>query len=68
MKGKIKVIKKGTPKKAAVAVVKTGTATAAREIVANVTSWVNDFQQRQRVETKKAIETLLGSEPQANGI
>jgi len=29
------------------------------DMVTTVTSWVNDFQQRQRVETSKAIENLI---------
>jgi hypothetical protein len=32
---------------------------AAREMVANVTQWVNEFQQKRRVETTRAIKTLL---------
>jgi hypothetical protein len=29
------------------------------DMVSTVTSWVNDFQQRQRTETSKAIENLM---------
>jgi hypothetical protein len=29
------------------------------DMVATVSSWVNDFQQRQRTETSKAIENLI---------
>jgi len=29
------------------------------DMVATVSSWVNDFQQRQRAETSKAIENLI---------
>jgi hypothetical protein len=29
------------------------------DMVTTVTSWVNDFQQRQRAETSKAIENLI---------
>jgi hypothetical protein len=32
---------------------------SAREMVANVTQWVNEFQQKRRVETARAIKTLL---------
>jgi len=28
-------------------------------MVSTVTSWVNEFQQKQRVETSKAIENLM---------
>jgi hypothetical protein len=31
----------------------------AREMVANVTQWVNEFQQKRRSETAQAIKTLL---------
>ncbi|HST51514.1 MAG TPA: hypothetical protein VLJ61_05830 [Pyrinomonadaceae bacterium] len=32
---------------------------SAREMVANVTQWVNEFQQKRRVETTRAIKTLF---------
>ena len=32
---------------------------AARDMVANVTQWVNEFQQKRRVETTRAIKTLF---------
>ena len=32
---------------------------AAREMVANVTQWVNEFQQKRRVETTRAIKTFF---------
>ena len=32
---------------------------AARDMVATVSSWVNDFQQRRRSETAQAIKTLF---------
>lgn len=31
----------------------------AREMVATVTQWVNEFQQKRRIETARAIKTLL---------
>ena len=33
---------------------------AARDMVANVTQWVNEFQQKRRAETAQAFKTLLG--------
>lgn len=53
---------------------KPGTARAAREaarkaatdMVNNVTNWVNEFQQKQSVETAKAVETLIRSRQQPN--
>lgn len=38
---------------------------AAREMVTTVTSWVSDFQQRKRVETKVAIEKFF-SQPRTS--
>lgn len=36
---------------------------AAREIVNNVTHWVQEFQQKRRAETAQAIKTLLSDRP-----
>ena len=36
----------------------------ASEMVNTVTTWVNEFQQRQRVETAKAVESLIRSRQQ----
>ena len=36
----------------------------ARDMVATVTNWVNEFQQKRRVETKQAIRTLFNEQPQ----
>jgi hypothetical protein len=36
---------------------------AARDMVANVTGWVSEFQTRKRAETKLAIEQLFGAQP-----
>lgn len=38
----------------------------ATNMVATVTSWVNDLQQRQRSETSKAIESLVRARQQPN--
>ena len=40
-------------------VVQKTTQEAARDMVATVSSWVNDFQQRRRSETAQAIKTLF---------
>ncbi len=37
---------------------------AAREVVNTVTNWVNEFQQKRRAETTKAIKTLFPDPPQ----
>lgn len=40
---------------------------AARDMVATVTQWVNEFQQKRRTETAQAIKTLLSdATPQAS--
>ncbi|MGB7923820.1 MAG: hypothetical protein WCF57_11305 [Pyrinomonadaceae bacterium] len=36
----------------------------ARDMVATVTNWVNEFHQKRRVETKQAIRTLFNEQPQ----
>lgn len=36
---------------------------AARDMVSNVSGWVNEFQNRKREETKLAIEQLFGPQP-----
>jgi hypothetical protein len=41
---------------------------AAREMVANVSTWVNDFQKRKRVETQMAIEQLFPKHPHTNNV
>ncbi|MBA2493469.1 MAG: hypothetical protein H0V31_02090 [Acidobacteria bacterium] len=69
-KAKIKVIKKSDIKKLEIPV-KTDEKTnqqAAREMVSTVSNWVNDFQKRQREETKQAIEIFFGTKPQTNGV
>ncbi len=33
---------------------------SARDMVATVTSWVNEFQQKRRNETAQALKTLIG--------
>ena len=40
---------------------------AAREMVSNVSTWVNDFQKRKRHETKQAIEQLFPTPAQTDG-
>ncbi len=40
---------------------------AAREMVSNVSSWVNDLQERKRAETKKALNQLFPKQPQTDG-
>ena len=68
-KAKIKVIKKGDVK-----IVEPSSTVdkkpkqAAREMVSTVSNWVNEFQQRQRIETKQAIEKFFSNQPQTNGV
>jgi hypothetical protein len=41
---------------------------AAREMVATVTNWVNEFQQKRRTQTKQAIKTLFQEPPQPSEV
>ena len=59
---KVKVIKKGKIKVAAKPAVRSKRASA-REMVSNVTNWVNDLQARKRDETKIAIEKFFNQQP-----
>ena len=46
---------------------KKSTQEAARDMVATVSQWVNEFQQKRRMETAHAIKTLLSeTTPQAS--
>ncbi len=68
-KAKIKVIKKSEIKVAEIPI-EIGKKTkqeSAREMVSTVTTWVSDFQQRRRKETKQAIEKFFTNTPQTNG-
>ena len=60
---KIKVIKRGEIKAPVKTVTKSKRASA-REVVSNVSSWVNDLQARKRDETKIAIEKFFNQGPQ----
>ena len=64
-KPKVKVIKKGEVRVAAKPAYQEQKSkrAAARDMVSNVTGWVNDFQSRKRVETKLAIEQLFNAQP-----
>ena len=69
-KPKIKVIKKGEVKPGEKTVVaeKQSKQTQAREMVSTVSNWVNDFQQRKRVETRQAFENLFSAQPKASEV
>ena len=60
---KIKVIKRGEIKAPVKSLPKSKKASA-REVVSNVTNWVNDLQARKRDETKIAIERFFNNNPQ----
>ncbi len=68
-KAKIKVIKKSDIKVAEIPIEvnKKSKQESAREMVSTVTTWVSDFQQRRRKETKQAIEKFFTNTPQTNG-
>ena len=61
---KIKVIKRDEIKAAPVKTVTKSKLASAREVVSNVTTWVNDLQARKRDETKIAIEKFFSNSPQ----
>ncbi len=64
-KAKVKVIKRSELKNfEAPVIIEKKPTQAAREVVSTVTNWVNDFQQRRRVETKQAIEKFFSTQPQ----
>jgi len=44
----------------------TTTAQTAREMVQTVTNWVNELQQKRRVETTNAIKLMLPKNPRAS--
>jgi ribosomal protein L30E len=68
-KAKIKVIKKGEVKIVEpTPTIEKKPKQAAREMVSTVSNWVNEFQQRQRIETKQAIEKFFSNQPQTNGV
>ncbi|MEK6279882.1 MAG: hypothetical protein AABN95_05970 [Acidobacteriota bacterium] len=60
----IKIIKKDERVRKATPAVKGNTkAQTAREMVQTVTNWVNELQQKRRVETTHAIKSLLPKTP-----
>lgn len=61
---KIKVIKKNEIKVEAAPVKSKSNRASARQVVSNVTTWVNDIQARKRDETKAAIEKFFNQQPQ----
>ncbi len=40
--------------------------TSARNMVANVSTWVTDLQRRKRAETREALDKLFPANPQAD--
>lgn len=40
----------------------------ARDMVSTVTNWVNEFHQKRRTETTRAIKTLFPEPPQPNEV
>ena len=62
---KIKVIKKGERETKASAVSENRTKReAVREMVSNVSTWVNDLQDRKRAEARLGFESLFRKGPQ----
>ena len=68
-KAPIKIIKRNERKRTEEAVQekeqpKKSAQVAAREMVNTVSTWVNEFQQKRRAETSKAIKSLFPDPPQ----
>ena len=62
----IRIIKKGEKKRPVKVGAKTNPAReAARDMVATVTNWVTEFQQKRRTETTNALR-LLGDAPRSS--
>jgi len=63
-KGPVRVIKREERKRAVEPEAKPATPReTARDMVATVSNWVSEFQQRRRAETSQAIKTLLVDRP-----
>lgn len=67
----IKIIKRDERKRQETAAEQPATARksaqeTARDMVTTVTNWVNEFQQKRRTETSRAIQTLFPEPPQPN--
>jgi hypothetical protein len=60
---KVKVIKKSEIKPPTTKVAPKSKRASARDMVSNVTNWVNDLQTRKRDETKTAIEKFFNQQP-----
>jgi hypothetical protein len=59
-KGSVRVIKRDERKRVETPEAKPATPReTARDMVATVSNWVSEFQQRRRAETSQAIKTLL---------
>ena len=68
-KKSIKIIKReerGKKKATTSRVARESARKSARDMVATVTSWVNEFQQKQRTETSQAIDNLVRARQQPN--
>ena len=65
-KARIKVIKRNQQPPAPIVKAKT-TQIVAREIVATVTEWVNEFQQKRLEETQEALNKFLPQNPAPTG-
>jgi hypothetical protein len=63
-KGSVRVIKRDERKRVEAPEAKPATPReTARDMVATVSNWVSEFQQRRRAETSQAIKTLLVDRP-----
>ena len=65
-KKSIKVVKRANRKSASVKARRDSSRKSARNMVATVTNWVNEFQEKQTHETTKAINNLIRARQQPN--
>jgi hypothetical protein len=71
-KAPIKIIKRGERNRSEQSDKKANKSTresaqeTARDMVATVSNWVNEFQQKRRTETTQALKTLFPEPPQPN--
>lgn len=65
---KIKIIKRAerAKRKPGAKAARDSARKAAADMVATVSNWVNEFQEKQREETSKAIDNLIRSRQQPN--
>ena len=62
----VKRAERGKRKAGSAKTARDATRKTARDMVATVTNWVNEFQQKRRVETANAVSSLVRARQQPN--